>query len=527
MKKHDGCSPKDFLLKAYFLAPGAENSQIVETATNFLYQDWFQWRKKTAQQDGPFFSSSELQEKKMIALKRDLLKKIQNLTLRFHHEIPRHSPRYIGHMYSDFSLPAFFGHLIALIYNPNNIASESSRVGVKVERESIRYLTNLFGWPKQSAGHFTSCGTIANLEFFYRLKTKTIEKMKASKWKKWVVYVPESAHYSWIKAESILSDGRLILEKIPVNKSGEMNLTDLKATIESDLKKNHLPAGVVSICGSTEIGAFDSTHEIQALIKNFEKIHKKLKIWHHVDGAYGGFFATLQKDSKAWKSITPELRKKLLALKRVDSITLDPHKLGYTPYSVGCFICKSEEFYRTNHFGAKYVQFKNSVDPGPFTIEGSRSAAGALAVNLTVKTMGWEKIGRIIYRSILSAKDLRRRLEGDFFCLQNENSNIVCFTAKGKKNDLKSLNKKTEVLYKKINHSKNKNQFFVSKTTLGNGNEKTIESFCQKHDLKKNTDELFLIRCTVMNPFISSRYSSTNFFDAFHILLLEASKKRA
>lgn len=523
MKKNDACAPKDFLTKAYFLAPGAENQNIVYSATNFLLKDWFDWRQRTSRHDGPFFSNQELNERKMKARQKNLLKEIQNLTLRFHDEIPRHSPRYIGHMYSEFSIPAFFGHFIALIYNPNNIASESSRVGVKVEKESIRHLTNLFQWPQKANGHFTSCGTIANLEFFYRLKTITEEKMKSSPWKQWAVYVPQSAHYSWAKAGSMFSDGKLIIRKIPVNDCGEMDTAKLQIAIDADIQSHCLPAGVVSICGSTEIGAFDPIHEIVNVVRSIHT-QKKLKIWHHVDGAYGGFFACLRHDRQAWKFLSKDLQKKLLALKNVDSITLDPHKLGYTPYSVGCFLSKTETFYRKNLFGAKYVQFKNSVDPGPFTIEGSRSAAGALAVNLTVKSMGWKNLGRTILRSILSADKLRKRLQDNFFCLQNHSSNIVCFTAKKEKGDLLSINARTKSIYEKINQSKGENKFYVSKTCLGKGNEKSIESFCKTHGIRKNCNELFLIRCTVMNPFISTRHAKTNFIESFHHELKKAAR---
>ena len=92
----------------------------------------------------------------------------------------------------------------------------------------------------------------------------------------------------------------------------------------------HRPIIVVSVAGTTELGKADPIAGINSLLAENEREYR-YRPWHHVDAAYGGFFCTLL-DSPELK---PEVSSALRAIRDADSITLDPHKLGYVPYSSG------------------------------------------------------------------------------------------------------------------------------------------------------------------------------------------------
>src|SRR5690606_30949781 len=81
------------------------------------------------------------------------------------------------------------------------------------------------------------------------------------------------------------------------------------------------------------------------------------------------------------------------ALAHTTSITIDPHKLGYVPYAAGAFICNRPENYYVTEISAPYVDFKTQTDLGPYTLEGSRAATGAVALYMTSECIGLNKHG--------------------------------------------------------------------------------------------------------------------------------------
>ena len=59
-----------------------------------------------------------------------------------------------------------------------------------------------------------------------------------------------------------------------------------------------------------------------------------------------------------------------------NSITVDPHKLGYVPYASGAFLAASPREYYVTPFDAPYLRFKQKEYSGTQTLEGSRAAGG-------------------------------------------------------------------------------------------------------------------------------------------------------
>lgn len=98
-------------------------------------------------------------------------------TLLSRYSIPYFSPRYMGHMCFDNSLPATLGYLVAMLHNPNNVAVEASPLTSYVEYCVGQQLCKMLGYRTQeelsegnnvrsykSWGHVTCDGSVANLE---------------------------------------------------------------------------------------------------------------------------------------------------------------------------------------------------------------------------------------------------------------------------------------------------------------------------------------------------------------------------
>jgi len=128
------CDPQESSLKSFFLGPRAENAEWVRFLTNGMLERWFEWRKGVSPADGRAISLADQESVEFRTRRSRFEDQLWTLMKRFEGEIPKFSPRYIGHMFSETSLPALLGHFVALLHNPNNISGESSRVGVEIER---------------------------------------------------------------------------------------------------------------------------------------------------------------------------------------------------------------------------------------------------------------------------------------------------------------------------------------------------------------------------------------------------------
>lgn len=564
------CTPEEIALKSFFLGPQAENAEFLKTEVFNILDTWIQWRRSQFPSDGFAISKDDQQDFEFQKKLEFFRAQVNSLSNRFADEIPKFSPRYIGHMFSEFSLPALLGHFVCLLHNPNNVSKESSRVGVEIEIEAIQALATMFGYSNRSVGHFTSGGTIANFESVVRAKKKWLLNLQSnavsqanlneasycrnvhteetlpllsdyseaslSRWmeKRFnvayegpMILVPTSKHYSWSKAVSYFGLGKRGLKQIPLNKWGQMDIQALRKEIDYCLNNSIPILSVNSICGSTEFGTVDPIEEIQDLLDHYKNLYG-YNFWHHTDAAYGGFFATLKNCSD--KLISGDFKRSLTALARTTSITVDPHKLGYVPYSSGAFLCRDPEDYFIQEVGAAYVDFQNQVDRGAYTIEGSRSAAGAVATYMTSSCIGFNEAGygNIILRTIktcllLKEQIVKAQLPVQF--IQTEQTNILCFAIGKSGQKMSAVNSQTQKVIKWYLNKVSKQEadiFYISKTILSDNYQTLIENFASNLTIEIDQNSLSLIRLTTMNPFLNSKHTQINFIAEFTKQLSQA-----
>jgi len=184
-----------------------------------------------------------------------------------------------------------------------------------------------------------------------------------------------------------------------------------------------------------------------------------------------------------WPS--PEVGSAFAAFPEADSITVDPHKMGYTPYPCGCVAFRNDRVRLFVLQRAPYVtagmhdpllhtppRHRQMDDPAgrividsfsPFILEGSKPGAAAAALWLSVKTVPLTARGHglIVKQSLLAARELHEwltRWDGlagrdrltRFVTLTPEqpDTNIVCFVVKKKHAaSLEEMNRLTEQVY--------------------------------------------------------------------------------
>ena len=163
-------------LKALFLGPKAENADMVEQMLLNVYRDYVFWRRNFHPEDHvailPEDQRSQSFETFVSRFRRELFTLLGELKS----DVPFYSPRYIGHMLADTSLPAMVGYIATMLYNPNNIAWEGSPVTTMLEIQVGRELAGMLGFGSTAEelaatwGHITSGGTLANMEAIWVAK---------------------------------------------------------------------------------------------------------------------------------------------------------------------------------------------------------------------------------------------------------------------------------------------------------------------------------------------------------------------
>jgi len=574
MKKNFKLDPA---IKSYFLGPQAENAPLIKKLGNFIFAHWFDWRKRLYPSDGVAITHTDQLSPEFQANVEKLKYEVLDLVTRLQKEVPSFSPRYIGHMVSEISIPALIGHIINLLHNPNNITGEVARVGIEIEREAIAVLMTMLGYdPEVGRGHFTSGGTVANIEGLVRARARlarwmaagiVTEQTSATKtslfeyahqgWDSFnklaaahsddeikachflhyspievakkidrlfnidyrgpVVLAPQSKHYSWPKGIILLGLGAEAFWPIELDEHALLSVKDLKLKVEKARAENRPILTVVSVAGTTELGDFDPIHEVQNYLdelKSKEGIH----IWHHVDAAYGGFFRCLPKSKDT--PVQEKTFKALAAIPGANSITIDPHKLGYVPYASGAFLCKNTSEYYIAPFDAPYLRFDYDSHRLPQTLEGSRSSGGAMATWLTARCIGFNEngYGKILEQTIWQRKNLEdklRKAHPDIRIAPHSQTNILCFAVAKSGESLKTSNLIAEKIYDEFSHE-GPVPFFVSMTSLKFESYRAyLDEFVKEWAALVDDKKVTLLRLTLMNPFFESTDTSINYGDEF------------
>lgn len=551
---------------AYFPGPRSENEAWVRSEFQSVLDDWFGWRKALFAADPGVASPADRRSAVTLRARELVSQRLAELCDALTAETPTYTPRYVGHMKAELSLPALLGWLAAMLHNPNITSNEAGRVGVAIEREAIGMLAAMLGYdPDEAEGHFTSGGTVANFEAVWRARYRLdhwlslalyisettgepldvfaaahmgweqfralwnahglsddelrrysaaasnpadihrrISRASGRDYSGPVVLVPGNKHYSWRKAANIFGLGEESFWSIALDADGRLDLAAFERLANRAKAEGRPILMAVSVAGTTETGEIDPVDRLHDLLEGWER-DRGWRIWRHVDAAYGGFLCSLigGADEAELGPAAAALR----AVGRADSITIDPHKLGYVPYSCGAFLVRDRARYAVSAFDAPYLD-RPELGDGKWssTLEGSRSAAGAAATWLTGKTLGLgsDGLGALLAETIRS----RRQFQGEIAAalpyvrfLRPSDTNIVCFSIADDGESLSTSNRRTEALFDAFRQSA---EFSVSRTTLGADYAAQKARHIAAYGGLEDEAGLVMIRCVFMNPYWAS-----------------------
>lgn len=372
------------------------------------------------------------------------------------------------------------------------------------------------------------------------------------------VLAPVTAHYSWSKGMKLMGLGRAQLELVP-EAGMRMDVGALDERLHDCLRHGHPVLAVVGVMGSTEFGTVDPIHELVAARDHWAD--RGLGFGVHVDAAWGGYLTTLFRESdgrlrpladmrEEFRDFpAPEVHAAVAALHRTDSITVDPHKLGYLPYGAGAFLCRDQRAMALLAEDADYVfgagsggdYFQRFRQIGRYIPDGSRPGAAAAAVYVThrVLPLDHENFGALPRESILATEAFRTaaarfaaRLEGRLRCRIpfEPDSNLICLALNPAGNhDVATMNRFVRALLDDMSCDPNQplqsREFFGSMTTLrpellgATDTSRVLGSLGLDPATLgaggDDDDRLVILRHTLMNPFLLDSGNGISYLEMY------------
>lgn len=334
------------------------------------------------------------------------------------HTLGNTHPRFWGWVHGSGSPGGIVSQLLIGAINAN--MGGRDHAPIYIERQVIRWMGDLYGFPESASGILctgTSGATLLGLSIARYRALGDEGRESGNGARPLVAYCSAQAHVSAAKALELLGLGRGALRAVPVLADFSMDCEALARMLEADLEQGRRPFAVISSVGSVNTGAIDDLPAVNALCQRYD-------LWHHVDGAFGASIALCEK-----------LRHRLAGVEYADSIAFDFHKWMHVTYSVACLLVRdgAEHLaaFQTAHAylrGEQKGVAGGAPWPNDFGVDLSRGFA-ALAVWMQLKEHGTRRLGDAIERNCLQAQWLGEQVAAapDLELMAPVSLNIVCF----------------------------------------------------------------------------------------------------
>jgi aromatic-L-amino-acid decarboxylase len=236
------------------------------------------------------------------------------------------SPHYFGQFNPTPLAIGVWADALCSSLNQNAGAWRNGPTSAMIESQVIRWLCELIGYEDEAFGVLASGGSEANLIALKCARDRAdagIARHGARTSEcELTVYTSEQCHFSVEKSLDILGLGRESLRKIETDERYHVRLDCLRESIKHDLEAGRRPFCIVGVAGTTSTGVIDNLPELAAIAREHD-------CWFHVDAAYGGTLAFSDKHQS-----------KLAGIELANSITFDPHKWMFVPFSCGATLVR-------------------------------------------------------------------------------------------------------------------------------------------------------------------------------------------
>jgi tyrosine decarboxylase/aspartate 1-decarboxylase len=334
---------------------------------------------------------------------------LNELEKRLNVDLTFNSGKILGSM---CTYPHSLAQKIICRYMDRNLGDPGLHKGSReIEKEAVQMLGELLNL-KKAYGSIVSGGSEANILAVRAFRNiNDVERPE--------LILPKSAHFSFLKASDLL---RVKLVWAELNDDYSVNVKDVERKI------NDNTIGIVGIAGTTGLGVVDDIPALSDLALDYG-------IPLHIDAAFGGFVIPF---AKVLGYDLPDFDFKL---KGVQSITIDPHKMGMAPIPAGGIIFRKKKFVDSISVPAPYLA---GGKVSHITITGTRPGANAIAVWALLKHLGFEGYKKIVKEAMELSRwfaEQIKTLDGAYL-IREPMLNIVSFGTKELEKIEKELKKR-------------------------------------------------------------------------------------
>ncbi len=372
------------------------------------------------------------------------------------------------------------------------------------------------------------------------------------------VLVAATAHYSWEKIVRALGIGSNQLVYVPLDTRYRMDPDGLWERVRELSRRRQPILTCISVCGTTEESAVDRLDQVLEVRARAER---ELGVTFHIhsDACYGGYVAAVTRRPDGSRRSAAEIRASLgaewpgddwvraiAALGEADSVSIDPHKLGYVPYSAGAILLRDGRARNLVATDPPYLlpaqepRSTSELFLGRFIFEGSKPGASAAAVWLSHKALPLDErgYGYLIERTMAGARRLHARLAvADLsplrlVLLPEPDINIVCFVlCHPGFRTLAELNELNERVYLQMSPGRPQGPpaYMLTRTRLRSpmydgAVDPILERLgCSREEWQAaGSAGIVVLRATVMDPFLASPPPAPDHITGFLEALREA-----
>ncbi len=311
-------------------------------------------------------------------------------------------PRFFGFVIGG-SLPASLAaNWLSSAWDQNAVLYEASKAPAVLEAQSLVWLLELLGLPRDCAAGFVTGATVANLTALAAARHRVLHR---AGWDveadglfgapELTVIISEEAHPSVYKSLGLLGLGRNRVTRVPSDDQGCLR-ADALPPISG-------PTIVVTQAGNVNTGGCDPIGEVCDMVR-------PQGAWVHVDGAFG-----------LWAAASPKYQHLVAGMERADSWATDAHKWLNVPYDSGiAFVRDGTALKAAMAITAEYLPTESSHrNPSDYTPELSRRARG-VEIWAAISELGRSGVAELVERCSAHAQRFARELNSAGFEILNE-----------------------------------------------------------------------------------------------------------
>lgn len=342
----------------------------------------------------------------------------------------------MAHMVPPPAVIAIIGDLFVSALNQCAFIWEEAPVAAELEKEVLRWMAAKLKLSSQSQGLLTTGGTVSNYLAMILAKQHS-DRCNKTDSERLCAVVSDQSHLSILRAIRLIGLPDTALIRVATNQEGRVASGQIVETTMQLLRAGKIPFLFVCTAGTSNGGVMEDASEFLAA-------SQRCRAWCHVDAAHGGAVC-LRNGSLGTASRWP----------LADSVSWDPHKSLYVPYSLGALFVKSPESLDvlrvTSEYALKPEMAHRNNDVGTKHFYTSRRL-DALKLWMTIRHFGDSGFETITSHCFDLAMALAKLVNEspDLELHTHPDTNIVCFRFVSAECNERELNELNSVIQAKL-----------------------------------------------------------------------------